>query len=178
MAYATPEELRAWMELPEPGEDDDTDALLADLLDTASSQVDEHCDRSFTPADAPSPRRYDTLDDGRYVFVDDFVGSATVNGIEATAYPLNPQRGRPYTALKGAFGRHQIIEVVAAWGWPETPEAIVTATLMLAARLWDRRQSPGGVLGTSDIGVIRVTGTDRDVEALLAPYVRARGYMA
>lgn len=56
------------------------------------------------------------------------------------------------------------------------PDAVRTACLLLASRLWDRRQSPGGVLGTNnDIGVIRITGSDRDVEKLLAPHRAAWG---
>ena len=106
MAYATPSELRAWMNLgakldvEDPHED-----ILEQLLDTATENIDGHCGRSFGP-----------------------------NSEDPEA---------------------------------EVPEAVHTACLMVASRLWDRRQSPGGVLGTNDLGVIRVTGVDRDVEQLL-----------
>lgn len=109
MAYATVDQLRTWMDLPaSTGADDDFDALLGQLLDTATEAIDGHCDRRFGP----------TADDP----------DATV------------------------------------------PPAVHTACLMLASRLWDRRKSPHGVLGTGELGVIRVTGVDRDVEQLLLPH--------
>jgi hypothetical protein len=46
---------------------------------------------------------------------------------------------------------------------PEVQEAI----LMLAARLYKRRQSPEGVAGWGDLGVIRVMAKDPDIKALL-----------
>ena len=44
------------------------------------------------------------------------------------------------------------------------------ATLMLTARLYGRRQSPGGVAGVNDFGVVRVSRVDPDIASLLAAY--------
>ena len=45
------------------------------------------------------------------------------------------------------------------------------ATLIQAARLFKRKESPEGVLGGNDFGIVRVgTRVDPDVEMLLAPY--------
>lgn len=46
------------------------------------------------------------------------------------------------------------------------------ARLMWAARLWKRRNSPEGVAGFGDLGVIRISRTDPDLAALLEPYAR------
>jgi hypothetical protein len=50
------------------------------------------------------------------------------------------------------------------------PAALVQAVSLLTARYLERRNSPSGVLGGGDFGVVRVSGSDRDVDALLAPY--------
>ena len=44
------------------------------------------------------------------------------------------------------------------------------ATLMLTARLYGRRQSPTGVAGVNDFGVVRVSRVDPDIASLLAAY--------
>lgn len=46
---------------------------------------------------------------------------------------------------------------------PEVTEAI----LMLAHRLYTRRNSPEGVAGWGDLGVVRVLASDPDIRALL-----------
>jgi hypothetical protein len=46
---------------------------------------------------------------------------------------------------------------------PETQEAI----LLLAGRLYKRRQSPEGVSGWGELGVIRILANDPDIERLL-----------
>jgi len=53
------------------------------------------------------------------------------------------------------------------------PQPVRLATIMYAARLYQRRQSINGTLGASAFGgVARVTGIDPDIKALLAPYRR------
>lgn len=51
--------------------------------------------------------------------------------------------------------------------------AVVQAVLMLAARLYKRRQSPEGVAGWADQGAIVVVARDPDVERLIEPYIDA-----
>ena len=50
---------------------------------------------------------------------------------------------------------------------PEVTEAI----LLIASRLYARRNSPEGVAGWGDLGVIRVIARDPDVEALLERHI-------
>jgi hypothetical protein len=44
----------------------------------------------------------------------------------------------------------------------------------LASRLFKRNDSPLGVAGFGDMGVMRVSRFDPDIEALIAPYKRVR----
>lgn len=64
------------------------------------------------------------------------------------------------------------VRVTAKWGWPAVPEEIKNATLLLAGRLFRRKDSLEGVKGFSDLGVIRVSRYDPDYDALIGPYVR------
>lgn len=52
------------------------------------------------------------------------------------------------------------------------PDSLVQAVQLLTARYLERRNSPSGVLGSGDFGVVRVSSSDRDVSALIAPYRR------
>jgi len=47
------------------------------------------------------------------------------------------------------------------------------AILMLASRLYKRRQSPEGVAGWEEMGAVRIAVRDPDVERLLEQYIDA-----
>lgn len=180
MAYAEVEELKEWMSLDV--EDYSLDVQLVALLDAATEAIDEHCDRSFSLTEASA--RTVTQERGPIVFTDDYttlVGVTTLEGspVEAAAMPSTPPRGRPHTSvLVASRPICRPLVVTATWGWATIPESIHLATMMTASRYWERRSSPFGVMGTVDTGVIRITGQDRDVQAILAPYVRASGRLA
>jgi len=48
---------------------------------------------------------------------------------------------------------------------------VVQAVLMLAARLYKRRQSPEGVAGWDELGAVRIMVRDPDIERLLEQHV-------
>lgn len=50
---------------------------------------------------------------------------------------------------------------------PEVQQAI----LLLAARLYKRRNSPEGVAGWDEIGAVRIIARDPDIERLLEQYI-------
>lgn len=52
----------------------------------------------------------------------------------------------------------------------ETDSAIVTALCMMANRLLKRPVSPEGVAGFADLGVVRISRFDPDIELLLSPH--------
>lgn len=70
----------------------------------------------------------------------------------------------PYTALWGTIDS---IQVTARWGWPSIPAEVEMATRLLASRLYKRKDSPQGVITSSDWGAVRVSKTDPDVYALI-----------
>jgi hypothetical protein len=178
VAYTDAETFALWADI-DLEESDPIVPLVELCIDVASAQVDEHCHRSFAVAGSASARTFTTAGDGRYLPVDDFTGTptATVGGTAVTVTAVSAPQGRPFTQIKGLFGCHADVVVTAAWGWAATPSQVELATLLFAHREFERRQSPNGVLGSSDTYVVRVNGRDYDVEALLAPFVRAaRGW--
>src|SRR5580765_2263351 len=56
--------------------------------------------------------------------------------------------------------------------WPPAPDDLVQAVGFLTARFLARRNSPDGLVGMGDLGVGRVTVSDRDVDRLIAPWRR------
>ena len=168
--------------------------LLEVAVDAASRWVEGYTRRDFNLATAATARYYDTTDTGR-VLVDD-IGHATVtvatdtsqDGTWATSWAASDLQVSPLDALAasepvtsllavGAYTfpevtrRQGLIRVTARWGWPAVPDAVKQATYIHAARLYKRRESPTGVLGGGDFGLVRVgTIIDPDVEQLLGPY--------
>lgn len=71
-----------------------------------------------------------------------------------------------------AFGRNDRVRVTAKWGFPAVPPQVAQATLIQAARLYKRKESPEGVLGNAEWGSIRLSRVDPDVAALVARFVR------
>lgn len=57
------------------------------------------------------------------------------------------------------------------------PQRVRMAELLLASRLNKRASSPEGVAGLSDLGaVVRILGTDPDIERLLARFLSLDGF--
>jgi len=54
------------------------------------------------------------------------------------------------------------------------PIQIVQATVILGSRIFKRNDSPLGVAGFGEIGVIRVGRFDPDVEAMIMPFKKVR----
>jgi hypothetical protein len=184
--YASPDDLKAMRRID--GNQDD--AMLLSALSAACRQIDNRTGRRFYLDAVPTARVFDTLSRtsrSGVLLVDD-IGTAsgllTAAGTASTATwspitgaTFGPEnallRGRPITSLAHPagwwFGPQ--IQVTARWGWPTVPEEIRVASLMLANRFYLRKDSPEGVTGSSEWGVIRLSRWDPDVEALIAPYV-------
>lgn len=76
------------------------------------------------------------------------------------------------------------VQVTARFGWPDAivttgvaaaPDDVVEACLLMAHRIVRRKDTPDGVAGNDDTGVIRITRRDGDVVDLLDPLVRMDG---
>lgn len=172
-------------------ESDDTsrDDLLNQALAAASRGIDTMCGRRFHLDASASARSYNprgrVVRDGceERLLVDD-IGSVAELVVETgsagsftatTDYETAPDnalaRGRPVTSLvltSGTWGYGTTrVRVTARWGWPTVPDEVVQATLIQAARLYRRKDSPEGVTGSAEWGVVRLSRVDPDVWALV-----------
>ena len=103
--------------------------------------------------------------------------TTTIDSANYWLQPLNAlAASKPYEWVytDDAFSiqAYPTVEVTAKWGWPAVPAEIKDATLLMAPRLFARKDSPTGVAGFGDYGVVRVTASDADVARLLSPYFR------
>lgn len=173
--------------------DDDTrDSLLNKALASASRSIDTATGRRFWLDAAASAREFNPASrvvcgsDGERLLLDDAGAAPTLVETGAagawaavTDYETGPEnaivRGRPVTSLlrsSGSWGRGTVrVRVTARWGWPVVPDEIEQATLIQASRLFKRKDSPEGVTGSAEWGVVRLSRRDPDVWALIEHYV-------
>lgn len=170
--------------------DTSADDLLAQALESGARSIEEYCDgRVFYLADTATARTFPTrrrlcLAEGYRLAVDD-IGHATITAevgdgttwVELTdveTYPENAlAKGKAITALVSQtdWSQHRLARITTRWGWPTTPSAVSQANLLQSSRLYRRKDSPEGVAGSSEWGLVRVPNLDPDVKALLAPFV-------
>ncbi|HRB03044.1 MAG TPA: hypothetical protein PLP26_06740 [Ilumatobacteraceae bacterium] len=90
-----------------------------------------------------------------------------VHAIGGQTFPI------PMTTLTA---RQHLVKIDGTWGWPAVPEAVIQATIIVAHGIIARRNSPGGLAGGGDFGMVRVPGyVDPTARQLLAPYQYAAG---
>ncbi|MEV0112351.1 phage gp6-like head-tail connector protein [Streptomyces sp. NPDC050844] len=176
-------------------EADDTsrDAQLDRARAAASRSIDKTCGRRFWLDPEPVQRRFNPRGrvvrecDGDLFLVDD-VGSITGLIVETgsgasftavTGYETSPDNalldGKPITGLlrvSGTWGTSTSrVRVTARFGWPAVPDDIGEAALIQASRLYKRKDSPEGVMGSAEWGVVRLSRRDPDVWALIEPFI-------
>ena len=67
------------------------------------------------------------------------------------------------------------VRVTGVWGWSAVPIAVKQATIIQGARIFKRNDSPLGIAGFGDMGVIRVgSQLDPDVRQLVEVYRKVR----
>ncbi|MFH8528112.1 phage gp6-like head-tail connector protein [Streptomyces tendae] len=188
--YAELSVLKAMFEV----ETDDTtrDALLSKALTAASRSIDRACGRRFYLDETATARTYNPTGKvvydvfGARLLIDDAGAAPTLveTGSGAsftpfTGYETGPDnalaRGRAITSLlstSSSWGHGTgRVRVTAQWGWPAVPEEIEQATLIQASRLYKRKDSPEGVMGSSEWGVVRLSRRDPDVWALIEHFI-------
>jgi hypothetical protein len=169
------------------------DTLLDYVRAAASKGVEAYTGRRFYADSSASARTYriaDRLisdDDGGLLLVDDIsattdlvvkvgtAGSSTYTTLASTEYEAWPDnaiaRDQPIQGFRrvgGTWGGPMArAQITARWGWPAVPDVVVEATLLQAIRLWSRKDSPQGVLGSAEFGAILVSRMDPDVKPLL-----------
>ena len=93
-----------------------------------------------------------------------------------------PEAG-PYTAVQlynstwfpvpggtAGTGRTFLTQITGTWGWPAVPAQVKQACRLQVARVMKRQESPLGVAGFGEFGVVRVSRLDPDIDAMLQPY--------
>lgn len=165
------------------------DARLELAIEAASRAIDAECSRAFYATTATryfaadDPERLDVNDDLLAVtsIAVDKTGRRDYETLAGTDYELEPDAA-PYRSIFIAPGSTQTfpmfrrgVRVVASWGYCATgsqPQAITRACMILATRYFKRKDAPFGVIGTPELGYLRVTARDPEIRALLNPYRR------
>jgi len=174
------------------------DSLLEMAIESASRLIDGYAGRQFFSSGTAT--RYYTADDDFVCEIDD-ISSSNITLITAmdadavfdttwatTDYQLEPLnavldgQAWPYTRIRAVgdylwpiSGGEALVKLTAVFGWPAVPIAIKQATIIQASRIFKRLDSPLGVAGFGDLGVMRVSSSlDPDVAQLVAPYRRLR----
>lgn len=172
------------------------DTILELHIETASRQIDDICERVFYSTAGQT--RYFVPRDSYVCEIDDLVTLTSLKTSSAadkvydvtwTAadYQLEPVNGivggmpTPVTQIRAVdeywfplANGETTVEVTGTFGWSAVPKPIKLATVLLAMRLYKRMDSPLGVAGVGDIGVIRVSRIDPDIDALISPFKKAR----
>ncbi|MEU5769801.1 phage gp6-like head-tail connector protein [Streptomyces asoensis] len=189
--YVTLEELKSQFGV----DPDDTsrDADLNRARASASRSIDKTTGRRFWLDPVPVTRTFNARgrivreDDGDLFLVDD-IGSVSGLVVETgsgsswsavTEYETSPDNalteGKPVTGLLRMLGTWGTVtarlRVTAQFGWPAIPDDIHEAALILASRLYKRKDSPEGIIGSAEWGVRNLSRRDPDVWNLVEPYI-------
>lgn len=193
--YADLATLKAMLRI-EPG-DTTQDMLLNKALTSASRSIDRSCGRRFWLDPEPVARIYNPTGrvvcetTGELLLIDDLgstdgliVESGTPGGswMAITGYETFPDNaladGHAITGLRRPLGiwtwdqsSTTRIRVTGSFGWPAVPDDIEQAALIQASRLFKRKDSPEGVMGSAEWGVVRLSRRDPDVWNLIEPFV-------
>jgi hypothetical protein len=199
--YATLAQIKSALRIASGDATDD--ALLEMAVESASRLIDAYCGRNFI--NAGTATRYYNTEDPYVVQIDDArsitqvqtstgidgvfdttwtIGTAGGQG-DAQPEPINDYLGGvvwPYTRIRAIgdysfpTGPENSIKVTAVFGWPNIPVTVTQATILQSSRIFTRLQSPLGVAGFGDMGIMRVSrGLDPDVAQLIEGYRRVNG---
>jgi hypothetical protein len=180
------------------------DSLLELAIESASRDLDAYTERVFYSTGATAVTRVYIPQDIYLVETDDIISVTTLksdstgNGTfdvtwASTDFQLEPLNGRaggidtPATRIR-AIGEYlwpvyeprnvnsnqASVQVTGVFGFASVPIAIKQATILAALRAYKRYESPTGVLGFSDVGVVRIGRLDPDVQRLVDPYRKLR----
>ena len=177
------------------------DSLIELSIEAASREIDGYCQRAFYPTTAT--RVFESTS-AFITETDDIVSVTTLKTSDdgatygttwaVTDFQLEPLNGvsaglaQPYTRVRaignylfpqwsvtGTYSNFAGVQITGVFGWASTPTSVKQACVLLAMRQFKRYDSPLGVAGFGDIGVMRVGRVDPDVEALLMPFKKLVG---
>jgi hypothetical protein len=168
------------------------DSLLEMAVESASRMIDAECDRNFYSS-GTATRDYvpndsyvvDTDDLTEIVSVkldDDGDGSfgITLATSDFQTEPLNQRvSGNAYPIyrlrmigdyLLPIWAKQATVRIEGVFGFTPLPVQITQACVIQSSRIYKRLDSPLGVLGMNELGVVRVGKVDPDVAQLIRPF--------
>tara|TARA_Y100000593_G_C4272740_1_gene318284 strand:+ start:156 stop:782 length:627 start_codon:yes stop_codon:yes gene_type:complete len=199
--YCTLSEIKAFVNIVDSNDDDE----LEDAVNSASRQIDAYCGRKFFADGVTSAKVYRTrnpyqvtVDDIststglvlKYDDNDDGTYDTTIAASDFILYPLNAEAfgisGLGFTSIELLTnGTHEFptvasnnrprIEVTANWGFAAVPEPVRQACLMLSSENFAMRNTPLGIAGVGEFGVLAVR-QNRQITRMLDPYRRGDSY--
>jgi len=189
--YATLAQVKASLRITDSVDDD----LIELAIEAASREIDSATERQFFPT---TTTRIYRPQDSYITQIDDLNSLTTLKTSSAadgnyditwtaSDYQLEPLNGlaggisTPATQIRAVGdytfpldGGEATVQVVGSFGFATTPTAIKQATVLLASRIFKRNDSPLGVAGFGDLGVVRVSRLDPDIDAMISPYKKVR----
>lgn len=194
--YATLDELKAWIGIPDSKTD--RDAELTRRLASAAEDINRWCHRQFGRDEVASTRVYrpgryglntDDFWDATGLVITPYLGTTAGTGWDVTTLTLEPLNGIvdqvpgwPYNRICASWatgGDHPLwinllysastVHVTAKWGWADYPANVNTANLLLAAQDSKAKDTPFGVSAFGDYAV-RIRSNPMAQEKL-DPYV-------
>jgi hypothetical protein len=195
--YCTLPEIKAFVNIS----DSNDDAELEDAVNSASRQIDAYCGRKFYADGSTSAKVYRainpyqvTVDDIststglvlKYDDDDDGTYETTVDSADYLLAPLNGEAfgiaGLGFTSIElFTDGQHEFptiktnnrprVQVTANWGFAAVPEPVRQACLMLSSENFAMRNTPLGIAGVGEFGVLAVR-QNRQITRMLDPYRR------
>jgi hypothetical protein len=180
--------------------DDIDDDILELSIEAASREIDGFCERVFydtTETRVFIPRDSFTCEIDDLTTLTTLKTSSTGESFDvtwaSTDYQLEPLNGQaggivtPSTRIR-AIGDYVFptfeprnvnhyeatVQVTGTFGYTPVPTAIEQAALLLTLRQYRRYDSPLGVAGFDEMGVVRVGRIDPDVQKLLSPFRRVK----
>jgi len=170
------------------------DVLLENSINSASRLIDQYCNRYFYSSAAGEVRYYQA-NDGFTCWIDD---AQSISSLETAVtdptifdttwgvgdYQVLPANRTanggyyPITAITATdnylfpvWADMALVKVTGQFGWSSVPDPIKFACIIQASRLFKRLESPLGVAGVSDMGIMRVgSNIDGDVAQLINPF--------
>lgn len=192
-AYATLNELKAATRIA----DNVDDSLLEMAIESASRAIDSYTNRNFYSSGTAT--RYYAPQNSYICETDDIISLSSLTTLDADDnytvtwatkdYQLEPLNGFvdgfsvPYTRIRAiddyvfeTLGGQATVKIVGVFGYATAvPMSIKQATIIQASRIYKRLDSPLGVAGFGDLGVVRVgSKLDPDVAQLVDSFRRIR----
>jgi hypothetical protein len=172
------------------------DSMLELAVESASRLIDSYTQRYFY--NAGTATRLFAPQDSYVTEIDDLITLTTLvtsdgetfdTTWQAKDYQLEPLNGvvdgltgYPATRIRAVddfifthLTGEATVRITGVWGWSATPTAIKQATVIQAARIFKRNDSPLGIAGFGEMGAVRVgTQLDPDVKQLIEAYRKVR----